>query len=400
MVDLQTKLISWINAPENLTWEDVLMLENLEKEHPYFQTIKTLIAKHYLDNDHILKTKKINSASTYSLNRNSLRNFLNLKARPQNKKNTEAELKKETEAIIPQEHKKENSELKEESKTPEMIPETTEKVISEKFRNEPLEEKPQETAPLETNESNIVAEEIPISKVSSEREQERKELLSAINKRLDELKTKKESDLKQVKEELSKTKQKAEKKENHSIKPISFKKLIGNKTEQKKEPKTNQKKKKTSSKKKTSAKTKNKTPTQNEDTQAFKPQKIEPKDVFYSRLGNVLSSNTNDDIDNLLSYIQQKKESKTGKQKPESDIISKFIETEPRISKLDKTESGSQPDLSKQSQKVEHISESLAKINEKQGNIKTAISIYKKLILKFPEKKVYFANRIEKLKNK
>ena len=48
----------------------------------------------------------------------------------------------------------------------------------------------------------------------------------------------------------------------------------------------------------------------------------------------------------------------------------------------------------------ECATETMAKIFEKQGFFKEAIKIYEKLNLKYPEKSVYFANRISELKNK
>lgn len=48
----------------------------------------------------------------------------------------------------------------------------------------------------------------------------------------------------------------------------------------------------------------------------------------------------------------------------------------------------------------ENVSETLAKIHELQGNYGKAIQTYEKLILKIPEKKSFFANRIEELKKK
>ncbi len=47
----------------------------------------------------------------------------------------------------------------------------------------------------------------------------------------------------------------------------------------------------------------------------------------------------------------------------------------------------------------EIVSENLAQLYLKQGKTDKAISIYKKLILKFPDKKSYFAASIDKLKN-
>jgi hypothetical protein len=45
------------------------------------------------------------------------------------------------------------------------------------------------------------------------------------------------------------------------------------------------------------------------------------------------------------------------------------------------------------------LTETMAEIWEKQGNLKKAIATYEKLSFIFPEKSVYFASRIEQLKN-
>lgn len=46
------------------------------------------------------------------------------------------------------------------------------------------------------------------------------------------------------------------------------------------------------------------------------------------------------------------------------------------------------------------VSETLAKVFENQGNYPLAISTYEQLILIFPEKKIFFADQIEKIKSK
>ena len=46
------------------------------------------------------------------------------------------------------------------------------------------------------------------------------------------------------------------------------------------------------------------------------------------------------------------------------------------------------------------VSETLAKIFEAQGNYPKAIFTYEQLILRIPEKKTFFANQIEKIKQK
>lgn len=84
-------------------------------------------------------------------------------------------------------------------------------------------------------------------------------------------------------------------------------------------------------------------------------------------------------------------------------LIDTFIETNPRIVPRQRPEElpEVQEDISLDSIRDpdDAISEPLAAIHIAQGRNSKAISIYEKLCLKFPEKRVYFAGQIEKLKN-
>lgn len=85
------------------------------------------------------------------------------------------------------------------------------------------------------------------------------------------------------------------------------------------------------------------------------------------------------------------------KQKTE-DLIDKFIMAEPRITPS-KAEFYSPTNMAKLSvvDTEEFVSETLAKIYEKQAYYDKAIRVYEKLSLKFPEKSSYFATLIEKI---
>tara|TARA_Y100000766_G_scaffold238795_1_gene215532 strand:- start:194 stop:1093 length:900 start_codon:yes stop_codon:yes gene_type:complete len=78
-------------------------------------------------------------------------------------------------------------------------------------------------------------------------------------------------------------------------------------------------------------------------------------------------------------------------------LIDQFIQNQPKIKP--KTEFYSPENMAKKSieDSEEIVTETLAKIYFKQGNIAKAKSIYNKLILKNPEKKSYFASLIKEM---
>ncbi len=87
--------------------------------------------------------------------------------------------------------------------------------------------------------------------------------------------------------------------------------------------------------------------------------------------------------------------------KQQVDIIDHFIKTEPKISKV-KKEFYSPSKKAKESISPEGLiySETLAEIFAIQGNFPKAITAYQQLMLTNPEKKIFFAKRIEELKEK
>ncbi|MFO8054765.1 MAG: hypothetical protein R6U19_06330 [Bacteroidales bacterium] len=85
-----------------------------------------------------------------------------------------------------------------------------------------------------------------------------------------------------------------------------------------------------------------------------------------------------------------------------STLINKFVHHPPKIT-LDKDKNYEQEEkLASNSIKdnPDFVSETLGRIYEQQGKITKAMEVYKKLSLKFPEKKRYFASLIENLSNK
>ena len=85
--------------------------------------------------------------------------------------------------------------------------------------------------------------------------------------------------------------------------------------------------------------------------------------------------------------------------RPIDDLIDEFIKNEPSISRSQARFFN--PAEAAKSSVVDDeniVSETLAKIFFDQGKFEKAISIYRKLSLKFPEKSSYFAAQIEKIK--
>ena len=110
-------------------------------------------------------------------------------------------------------------------------------------------------------------------------------------------------------------------------------------------------------------------------------------------------------IANRLKEIEaekQRKENDASKPKKLSrkELIDKFILENPSISRP-KAEFYNPISVAQNSiiDQENIVSETLAKIYEKQGYVEKAISIYEKLGLKYPEKSRYFAAQIERLKN-
>ncbi len=104
------------------------------------------------------------------------------------------------------------------------------------------------------------------------------------------------------------------------------------------------------------------------------------------------------------AWVKQLNKATLAEERPEkqaigSNLLDKFIQDQPRIQQ-NKTSFFNPVNMAKKSvqDNDEFITETLAKIYIKQGNISKGIRAYQKLSLKFPEKSSYFAALIEELK--
>lgn len=106
--------------------------------------------------------------------------------------------------------------------------------------------------------------------------------------------------------------------------------------------------------------------------------------------------------DELIQEIKSTKKKikpESDKQKEQIEIIDQFIKAKPSVPKPTKSSANSE-DLAETSANFNEniVSETLVEILLKQGKKEKAIEALKKLIWKFPQKKAYFAARIEELK--
>jgi hypothetical protein len=105
--------------------------------------------------------------------------------------------------------------------------------------------------------------------------------------------------------------------------------------------------------------------------------------------------------DDRISYTASEPEKQL-----QQNIIEKFIQNDPRIGSIrlvskDLNESMDLTDRLQASTSMDNFAtESFAKLFIRQGKIDKAIGVYEKLILKNPEKKDYFAEKINELRGK
>lgn len=120
---------------------------------------------------------------------------------------------------------------------------------------------------------------------------------------------------------------------------------------------------------------------------------------FISSISDLPEEKPVDGFQYWLNPEKKKAETREQKLKKIDALIEKFIKSEPRIVPK-KSEFFSPANAAKQSVVVDEdlVSEPLALIFEKQGYFDKAIRAYEKLSLKIPEKRAYFAGRIEKIR--
>ncbi|MBK9389451.1 MAG: hypothetical protein IPN68_04365 [Bacteroidetes bacterium] len=113
--------------------------------------------------------------------------------------------------------------------------------------------------------------------------------------------------------------------------------------------------------------------------------------------GNYTSS---DEYEQDNEATKPEPDRKGSRKQLQTELIDKFIITNPRIEPAREKSNLPVEDLSRPhvEEKESFVTETLARIYVTQGYYSKAIDIYEKLSLKFPEKSSYFATQIEKVK--
>jgi hypothetical protein len=134
---------------------------------------------------------------------------------------------------------------------------------------------------------------------------------------------------------------------------------------------------------------------------------LKEKAIVELRSRSIKSKNISGDLKmSFLDWIQFTEENKKierkefKKEDPLSNklpIIDRFIKADPKISPLGKAEMFESV-INQEFNSEELMTEALAKVLVKQKKYKKAISAYKILSLKYPEKNVFFAGQIDKIK--
>jgi hypothetical protein len=75
MID-RTTFLNYINEPQNISLNDIMLLENMTKKHPFFQLGYSLIAKGIHSKAPDIANEAIKKAATHALSRNALRKVM------------------------------------------------------------------------------------------------------------------------------------------------------------------------------------------------------------------------------------------------------------------------------------------------------------------------------------
>ncbi len=342
----QINFIQILNSPDKIGKEEILYLQDLTTEYPYFQAAQVLLTKAYKNVQHLQYSNSLKKTASIVGNRKVLYDFLH----------------KEIPVEIP--------EIKEEK--------TVEISITQNIENN--------LTAIET--IHFVSNTSPVNKQNT------------FNYVINEL----EQEL--VKPEITiipETENKKEKNTEEELQDLIAKQVINSYVEKELLKVTEIEKNKNTEhtlkpeKKIVSADTEMSFASWLNNIKNVKVEPIEKVEPTIKKEEIKLESKKEEKIQENISPEIEDKRSKHQK------IIDKIIQESPRIGKLNVDKSFFSSAGNAKSSVLENeelVTETLAKIYVSQGNVSKAVRAYEILSLKFPEKSVYFATLIKELKNK
>jgi hypothetical protein len=348
-------LKKYINHPDALNKDSLNDLFELSKEFPYFQTAWILLAKnlHVIDDhrfDEIIK-----KAATYANDRSRLQQII-MKAEPEtvpNKAKPVVEKASNTENLQEKQSIEKsdqtNTETKETSPKPEAKIPVKEEVKELKPEQADKEKKPEQAkAVAQTAKPDT-------SKPETKEKKPEDDLETLLKKRLEELK-KKPNEINENQHQID-------------VKSKHLEEKIPQDSENKDENEGYI--------------------ISDEDLFAFPEKKSKEK----SQDEKALNTTPEFSLDSVVK--EGKKQPENHKQKLLERFISVRSETKLKFSKSKPNKDFNIPEFHETS---ELVTETLAKIYLSQGHLEKALITYEKLSLKYPQKNIYFANQIEKIK--
>lgn len=446
------KFVEYLRQPAALDGQSISDLESVLEEYPYFQNARTLIAK----GSKQLKSKKaslyVNSAAIYATDRALLKRYINdqliFLSPLEVHESHEAEHERELTDTI-KSSRVANAKVKQVAAEEKAPPKK--KVI---MRPKPEEEAPKETAapeefvleenPIPTDLDNIIEElykdleelkenRAKLNKIENdlaEQEDIDKAVEKATKKATSPTKKEESAESKEPEEEKEEPKKAKSEDKPKSVEVTDV--VIQSKedpqdiveekdsksseeeeeVEEKEKPKrasqsrsarrTTKLKKESSEDAKETPKKSSKTKTSKESSKAKSSTKSKSGNKGTTKKETTAKKSSKSSKDDDSSDSKGEKGEKPGKpaKSDQESIIANFIKTNPSISPADGAKiKVSSDDLSTGSSELhpDIASEYLAEIYLEQGSHDRAIQIYEALIVRFPEKSVYFADIIKKI---
>lgn len=371
------KFVDLLRQPGSISDSNLAELEDLVDESPYFHSAHTVIARASKLLKNSQTSKKVNTAAIYATSRKALKKYIQGATEFKEASTSIVQPPLQTPVSDVQEISKEASteSIKiEEAPVESSIKDEPNSLLSPSDHDSLIDEVYDNIEEWRKSRNNFLEYELSI------REPEQKQ------------KAKPSSDVDNIKSKIAKEIIAEEEEVAQAMKGIKKPVAKAKKTT------TSAKSKKTTlAKKSTAVKSAAKT----SQPKAASTKKAPAKKAAKPKSKSSVVKKDPDSKDGEKKKPKESIKNKSSTKNQQNTIIDKFITNSPSI-QTGKLKDFGEPnvDLSENSNEFpgDIITENLANIFESQGKADKAISIYEKLILKSPEKKSYFASRIENLK--